>query len=217
MKLSKALILIGLIIFFDQWLKIWIKTPLIIGDEIPVTDWFIIHFPENEGMAFGMKLPGVWGKLFLSVFRLAAGIGGFYYLNKIVLQKAHWGFITAVSLILAGALGNMIDGTFYGMIFTDSTYHVAQVFPQQGYAGFMQGHVVDMLWFPIYQGTYPSWFPFWAGEPLEFFRPVFNIADAAITTGVLIILVFNTVFFKEEGKPENSASDQVADTGPTAL
>ena len=81
----------------------------------------------------------------------------------------------------------------------------------------MQGHVVDMLWFPIYLGTYPSWFPFWAGEPLEFFRPVFNIADAAITTGVLIILVFNTLFFKEEGKPENSASDQVADTGPTAL
>ncbi len=183
------------------------------GDEIPVTNWFVIHFTENEGMAFGMKLPGVWGKLFLSFFRLAAGIGGMYYLYKIVQQQAHWGFVTAVSMILAGAIGNMIDGTFYGLIFSDSTYHVAQLFPKQGYAGFMQGHVVDMLWFPIYQGVYPSWFPFWGGEPLEFFRPVFNIADAAITTGVLLILLFNRVFFKD---PEPVVTEQPESDLPVA-
>lgn len=192
-------IIILAILLLDQTSKIWVKTHMMLSEEIYFTNWFRLHFTENIGMAFGLGLPGIWGKLFLSIFRLVAVTGGIWYLAKIVRVKAHWGFITAVSMILAGAIGNMIDGSFYGVIFSDSYNRVAQVFPPQGgYAGFMQGMVVDMLWFPLFHGYFPEWVPFVGGEYFEFFRFIFNIADAAITVGVAIIFVFNKSFFKEE-------------------
>ncbi len=125
-----------------------------------INNWFRLHFTENPGMAFGMVLPGVWGKLFLSLFRLAATIGGAWYIARLVKQKAHWGFITACSMILAGAIGNMIDGAFYGLIFTNSYGRIADLFPTGGgYAGLLQGRVVDMLWLPLYHGFLPNWVP----------------------------------------------------------
>ncbi len=182
---------------------------MIIGEEIVLTNWWRLHFTENPGMAFGMVLPGVWGKLFLSVFRLAAVGGGIWYVLHLLKTKAHWGFVTACSMILAGAIGNMIDGAFYGLIFSDSYGKVATLFPQGGgYAGFLHGQVVDMLWFPMFHGFFPNWVPFWGGEYFEFFRPVFNVADSAITSGVFIILVFQQYFFVEETTKEGVAQQQ---------
>ncbi len=205
MKAYKIFLIVFAVLLIDQALKIWVKTHMIMGEEIIIANWFRLHFTENPGMAFGMVLPGVWGKLFLSAFRLTAVLGGAWYINRLVKQKAHWGFITACSLILAGAIGNMIDGAVYGLIFTKSDFGVAQLFPVAGYAGLMQGHVVDMLWFPVFHGFFPQWLPVWGGEYFEFFRPVFNIADSSITTGVFVILIFQGAFFREESKPEEPA------------
>lgn len=203
MKKLHAFLIIAIVIVLDQTLKIWVKTHLMLSDEIVITNWFRIHFTENAGMAFGMVLPGVWGKIFLSVFRLVAVIGGLWYLNRIIKEKAHWGFITAVSLILAGAFGNMIDGTFYAIMFSDSHFAVAKMFPPEGgYGGWMQGLVVDMLWFPLFHGYWPTWVPFVGGDYFEFFRFIFNIADASITVGVAFIILFQRVFFKKESKEE---------------
>lgn len=197
MKGKHALLIIVAILIIDQITKLWVKTHMMLGEEIVITSWFRIHFTENPGMAFGMALPGVAGKLFLSFFRLVAVGGGIWYLRKLIQEKSHWGFIVSVSMVLAGAIGNMIDGTFYGVIFTDSYHSVAEVFPQKGYSGWMQGLVVDMLWFPLYQGFLPEWLPFIGGSYFEFFRFIFNIADASITTGVIIILLFQNVFFRQ--------------------
>lgn len=199
MKPYKVLLIILGVLVLDQAVKIWIKTHMVMGEEIAITNWWRLHFTENAGMAFGMVLPGVWGKLLLSLFRLAAAVGGLWYVLYLLKNNAHWGFITACSLILAGAIGNMIDGAFYGLIFSDSFGKVAEIFPKGGgYAGFLQGHVVDMLWFPMVHGFLPSWVPFWGGEYFEFFRPVFNVADSAITSGVFIILIFQNSFFREK-------------------
>lgn len=198
MKGYKAALIIGSIILIDQITKFWVKSNMMLSQEYVIADWFRIHFVENPGMAFGMMLPGVWGKLFLSVFRLFAVTGGVWYLRKIILEKAHWGFVTAASMVLAGAIGNMIDGTFYGVIFSDSHYQVAQLFPAEGgYSGWMQGLVVDMFWFPLFHGFWPEWVPFVGGDYFEFFRFIFNIADASITIGVIIILFFQGIFFKD--------------------
>lgn len=201
MKAYKAAILIIVILLIDQVIKIWVKTHMVLGQEFIITNWFRIHFTENPGMAFGMVLPGVWGKLFLSAFRLVAVAGGIWYLGKVIKEGAHWGFVTAVSMILAGAIGNMIDGTFYGVIFSESYTQVAQFMPEGGgYSGWMQGLVVDMLWFPLYHGFFPEWVPIWGGDYFEFFRFIFNIADASITIGVVIILLFQGVFFAHEAE-----------------
>ena len=203
MKAYKVFLIVFAVLVLDQAVKIWVKTHMLMGEEITVTNWFRLHFTENPGMAFGMVLPGVWGKLVLSIFRLAAAGGGAYYIYHLLKTKAHWGFITACSMILAGAIGNMVDGAFYGMIFSDSFGKVAEVLPKGGgYAGFLQGHVVDMLWFPLFHGFFPNWVPFWGGEYFEFFRPVFNVADSAITSGVIVILVFQKYFFVEETDTE---------------
>lgn len=199
MKAYKPFLIVIVILIVDQLTKFWVKTHMFLGEEISVTSWFSLHFTENPGMAFGMVLPGVWGKLFLSGFRLIAVGGGTYFIYYLLKQKAHWGFITAASMILAGAIGNMIDGSIYGVIFSDSYMGVARVFPPKGYAGFMQGLVVDMIHVKLF--TFH-----WDGQVYEFFPFIFNVADSAITIGVFLILIFQKVFFKEEVKAETVAA-----------
>lgn len=155
-----------------------------LGEEIPVFgNWFIIHFTENNGMAFGMELGVSYGKLLLSLFRIIAVSGIAYYLYTLIRDKAHQGYISCISLIFAGAIGNIVDSVFYGKIF--------------GYESWLHGRVVDMFYFPIVQGTYPAWFPIWGGEYFEFFRPVFNFADSSISIGVFLIIIFQKRFFKK--------------------
>lgn len=201
MKFKHVLLTVLIVLALDQWLKIYIKTHFFYGQEINVIGtWFRLHFIENEGMAFGMKFGEDWGKVFLTVFRIVAVIWGFIFIkNTLIKEKYNGGLIFCSSLILAGALGNSIDSIFYGEIFTESSFHVAHwVSWGQGYGTILHGKVVDMLYFPVLQGTYPSWFPFWKGEPFEFFRPVFNIADASISGGVIAIFVFQKMFLKKQ-------------------
>ncbi len=171
---------------------------MMLGEEFNVIgDWFIIHFIENNGMAFGMELAGKFGKIILSVFRIVAVIGIAYYLRQLAIKKAPYGLIVSISLVLAGAIGNIIDSAFYGLIFNDSYPQVASLFPAEGgYAPFLHGKVVDMFYFPLMEGNFPSWLPMWGGEHYVFFRPVFNVADSAITIGIFIILIFHRKYFK---------------------
>ena len=171
-----------------------------IGEEIHVLgNWFILHFTENEGMAFGMRFGGDFGKLILSLFRIVAIFVIGWYLIRLAKRKEKTGLILSMSLIFAGALGNIIDSAFYGMFFSASKFHeVAVLFPTEGgYSNFLHGKVVDMLYFPVIKGYYPGWFPFWGGNEFIFFRPVFNIADSAITVGVFILIFFQKRFFKK--------------------
>jgi len=210
MKGRHLVFLIVLVLIADQVLKIYIKTtfPLNTSREV-LGNSFQLYFVENPGMAYGWKFGGNWGKLALTVFRMAAVVFGTWYLARIIKEKYSKGFIICAGLIYAGALGNLIDSCFYGMIFDKGMLYDAQLndyvnyaglakFSSDGYASFLHGNVVDMLYFPLIEGTFPSWFPIWGGEPFTFFRPIFNIADAAITTGVLTILVFQKRFFKHK-------------------
>ncbi len=204
MKLRNVIFIIALIIIVDQALKIWIKTSFHFGDtEVSGLSWFKLYFIENKGMAWGWEFGGEWGKMLLTLFRLAAVIFGTWYLGKIVRQKYNKGFIVCAALIYAGALGNLIDSMFYGLIFEESGYnHIAKIFPGHGYAGFLHGRVVDMLYFPIVKSHFPSWLPFIGGRDFEFFSPIFNIADASISTGVIILLLFQKRFFKRQQPKE---------------
>jgi signal peptidase II len=184
-----------MIVVVDQALKIYVKTNFFVGESHRVIgNWFRLYFIENEGMAYGLKFGGDWGKILLTLFRLAAVVFGVFYLARIIRQKLHPGFIVCASLIFAGALGNLIDSMFYGLIFENSSQvmlNVAKIFPQKGYAGFLHGKVVDMLYFPIIRNaTFPNWVPIWGGDDFEFFRPIFNIADAAISSGVIVYNYF---------------------------
>ncbi|GAF02022.1 lipoprotein signal peptidase [Saccharicrinis fermentans] len=196
--LKKPVVIVFLVLLVDQALKIWVKTHMMLGEEFSVFgDWFIIHFIENNGMAFGMELAGKFGKVILSVFRIVAVIGIGYYLYQLTLKKAPTGLIISISLVLAGAVGNIIDSAFYGLIFNDSYPQVASLFPAEGgYSTFLHGKVVDMFYFPLWEGNFPQWLPFWGGEHFLFFRPVFNVADSAITIGIAIILLFQRKYFK---------------------
>lgn len=184
-----AIAVVVAVLLVDQLSKIWVKTHMGLKDSIHVFDWFQIFFVENNGMAFGIE---AGGKLFLSLFRIIAVIFIIIYLSRLVKQHYKPGFIACVALILAGASGNIIDSIFYGVIF-EASYpgHVASFVPWgEGYASLLHGQVVDMLYFPLVSGTYPDWVPFFGGEEFLFFRFIFNIADSAITVGVILILLF---------------------------
>lgn len=192
MKLPKgifAIVVILLVLIADQVLKIWIKTHMSLYESIEVFKWFKIYFVENNGMAFGIE---IIAKLFLSLFRIVAVTFIGYYLYTLVKKDAPSGYIACVALILAGALGNIIDSAFYGEIFTASyPGHVAELVSfGEGYAGFLHGKVVDMFYFPIIDTTFPSWFPIWGGQEFIFFRPIFNLADSAISIGIVLLLIF---------------------------
>ncbi|HNY44389.1 MAG: lipoprotein signal peptidase [Bacteroidota bacterium] len=200
---KKSLIAIAIILgilILDQVLKIWIKTNFTLGQELNIIgDKIKLHFVENEGMAFGMTFGGSWGKLFLSLFRVVAISLLIYYLCKIIKAGENLFYIICISLIIAGATGNLIDSAFYGLIFNESTYYqVATMFPPEGgYAPFLHGKVVDMFYCPIIETTYPTWFPFVGGKEFLFFRPVFNVADSAITVSVFLLLIFYKRIFGE--------------------
>ncbi len=199
-NLRIAIFIIISVLIVDQALKIWIKTTLPLGGEIPVIgNWFSLYFVENNGMAFGLELEGNWGKLVLSIFRILAVSAIGYYLIISAKKQRHLGFIVSLALIFSGAVGNILDSAFYGLIFSESSYfHAlpATLFPSEGgYAPFLYGKVVDMFHFKIWQGTYPDWFPFWGSQDFLFFRPVFNVADSAITIGVISLIIFQRNFF----------------------
>jgi len=206
MSLKEASVIIVLVLLIDQISKFYIKTNFSLGEEVPVFDWFRILFVENEGMAWGTKIPGEYGKLFLTLFRLVAIVGIGYWLWDSVRKNGSRILITAIALIFAGAFGNIIDSVFYGIIFNDSYGQVAEFMPAQGgYGTLFHGKVVDMLYFPLWQGNLPEWIPFWGGNYFTFFEPVFNIADTAISAGVILLLLFNKrAFPKEEDKKENN-------------
>ena len=195
---KKSVSVILLILFADQVLKIWVKTHMEIGQEIHMLgNWGILHFIENNGMAFGMEMGGKAGKFILSLFRIFAIFGIGWFLNSLINKKASLGLVIAVSCIMAGAIGNIIDSAFYGIIFSESFSNVAIMFPPGGgYSSFLHGRVVDMFYFPVINTTWPAWSPFRPGEPFVFFRPVFNIADSAITCGVLSIVLFQKRMLK---------------------
>lgn len=225
MKKRHLLIIITLILLIDQTLKFYIKTHFHLNTSRQVFgSGFQLYFVENPGMAYGWKFGGNWGKMALTIFRLGAVIFGTWYLGMILKQQPvqdnasypgninrkfyNKGFIICAALIYAGALGNLIDSCFYGMIFDKGmlfdpvmneyqNYNGLAKLSQPGYAGFLHGNVVDMLYFPVIKGHFPAWFPFWGGEDFEFFRPIFNVADASISTGVITILLFQKRFFKQ--------------------
>ncbi len=196
---KKAVLFIVIILILDQILKVWVKTNMVIGQEIKLFgSWGLLHFIENNGMAFGMEIGGKTGKLILSIFRLGAIIAIGWFLSSLIRKKTNLGLILCVSAIMAGAIGNMIDSAFYGIIFSESFSSPAVVFPPGGgYSSFLQGKVVDMFYFPVLNTQWPEWSPFRPGESFVFFRPVFNIADSAITCGVIIIVLFQKRMFKD--------------------
>ena len=207
--MKRVLPVILLVLIADQVLKFWVKLTFFYDSSIPLFgDWGYLHFIENRGMAFGMEFGGKWGKLLLTLFRIVAVIGIGYSLHVMAKRGALFAQSLSVALIFSGALGNIIDSTFYGLIFSDSTpYEKAVLFPPEGgYAPIFHGAVVDMFYFPIWDGRLPEWLPFWGGERFIFFRPVFNIADAAITLGVIMFILFQGR--KPESSEDNNGQEQ---------
>jgi signal peptidase II len=202
--MKKPLLIIFLVLFIDQFIKIYVKTTMTYNQEFSMigdVSWAKMHFIENYGMAFGLELGGFLGKYALSIFRLLAAGAIIYYLWRLVKEKAHQGVIISTALIFAGAFGNIIDSAFYGLLFDKGRHfdHTINDFVEyggvakmdlHGYSSFMQGSVVDMFYFPLLEGNFPAWLPIWGGEDFIFFRPIFNFADASITVGVLLFVIF---------------------------
>lgn len=196
MKLKHAIALILLVVFADQALKIYIKTHFMENQMISIFSWFKIRFIENEGAAWGVKIPGEYGKLALTLFRLIAILGIGYWLCDAIKKHAPNVLILSVTLIFAGALGNIIDSVFYGVIFNHSYGQVATLFSPTPYGTLFHGKVVDMFYFPLIDTVLPQWIPFWGGQRFTFFDPVFNIADTAISIAVGMLIIFNKKIFK---------------------
>ncbi len=210
----KIIALVFLVLLLDQSLKVWVKLNMNYGEDIRIfgLDRALIHFVENNGMAFGFSFgEGMQGKLLLSSLRIVAVGFLVYYINLLLRLRVSFGLLASFALILAGALGNIIDSAFYGMLFSSSPYHggLATFLPEGGgYAPFLQGKVVDMFYFPLFRGNFPEWIPFLNGRSFIFFRPVFNIADVSITTGVINILLFQRKFFMQDS--QQAVSNQTA-------
>ena len=195
-RFLRPLLIVFAILIADQVLKSWVKANLFLGEEIPLLgNKFMLHHTENNGMAFGFELGGSYGKLLLTSFRLLAVTGIAYLIIRYIRKRQHQGLITCLTLIFAGALGNIIDSVFYGVIY--------------GYADFFHGRVVDMLYAPLFEGILPQWFPIWGGQYFLFFEPVFNIADAAITLGVITLLLFQKRFLTPAIIPIQPSNDEV--------
>jgi signal peptidase II len=198
-KLATATIIIAIIL--DQIIKIYVKTHFVLGEEVVFFDWFRIHFVENNGMAMGFEFGGKAGKLFLTVFRLVAVSAIIYWLMGAIKSKVHNAVIVAISLIFSGAVGNIIDSIFYGVIFDTSNHKVATLFADKPYGDLFYGKVVDMFYFPLWQGVLPEWIPFVGGEFFTFFQYIFNPADAFISVGVALLFIFSKQAFPKEEKP----------------
>jgi len=194
----KPFLIAFLIILVDQIIKIWVRGHMYIGEEIHfLGDRGMLHYTENNGMAFGWEIGGIAGKLALTIFRILAVVAIGYGLVHLIKHKYHRGLILNVALIFAGAVGNIVDSTFYGIVYK--------------YAPIFQGRVVDMFYFPIIRGHYPSWFPVWHGQYFEFFQPVFNFADASISVGVILILIYQKRYFKQEVIEESNFNSEVVE------
>ncbi|GGI56511.1 lipoprotein signal peptidase [Winogradskyella haliclonae] len=205
MSIKKSLLIIIIILLIDQISKLYIKMNFQLGEDLEIFSWFRISFIENDGMAWGTKLSDIFSfitdksaKLILTIFRILAVTGIGYWLYDVIKKQKTKTLIFAISLIFAGALGNIIDSVFYGVFFSDSYGQVATFLPEEGgYSGLFYGKVVDMLNFPLYNGILPDWLPFFGGKQFSFFDPVFNVADVAISTGIGILIVFNKRAFRE--------------------
>ncbi len=198
MSLRNSILIIAIILLVDQFVKIYIKTNFIYNETIDVTSWFKIMLIENEGMAWGTKIPGEYGKLILTGFRILAVFGIGYWLYDASTKHSSNYLMVAIALIFAGAVGNIIDSVFYGVYFDHSYNQVATLFSDNPYGTWFHGKVVDMLYFPIVEGNFPEWLPIWGGHPFKFFNAIFNIADMAISTGVGILIVFNKKAFAKK-------------------
>jgi len=185
------------LVIADQILKFWIKTNMFLGQEFKIFDWFIIHFTENNGMAFGLEFGGDTGKIILSLFRIVVVLWGIYYVNELSKRALPNGVLVSLGLVIGGAIGNIIDGVFYGVLFNDSYNQIAEFLPATGgYESLLKGRVVDMFYFPIVNTHLPDWFPFFANKHFIFFRPVFNLADAGISVGMILLILFYRKHFR---------------------
>lgn len=216
MKITKsqiAVLVVVLALVADQIFKIWIKTHFVLGEERRVAgSWFLLHFVENNGMAFGFEFAGKFGKVILSLFRIAAVCAIGWYLGGRIRKGIPVGLVISIALIMAGALGNIFDSAFYGLIFSESLDQVARLFPAEGgYASFLHGRVVDMLYMPVIKTSWPSWSPIYAGESFVFFRPVYNMADSYITIGIVSILIFYRKYFNHHSEKEKDDQELVVE------
>ncbi len=195
--MKKVLTTALLLLVVDQLLKFWIKTNMFLGQEFKIFDWFIIHFTENNGMAFGLEFGGDTGKIILSLFRIIVIVWGGAYITTLTKSKLPNGLLIALGLVFGGAIGNIIDGVFYGVLFNDSYNQIAEFLPAVGgYSTFLMGRVVDMFYFPLINTHFPNWVPFFGGEHFIFFRPVFNLADAGISVGMFMLILFYRKHFR---------------------